>query len=330
MYEQGLQICDLTHYRGHLLREERAASTIENYLRDVRAFTGWLNGKSVTRELAAARKEHLLAEGLASVTVNAKLSAVNSMFRFLGWEECRVKLLRLQRRAFREASEELTKEEYQRLIHAAQELGRERLGLLLETICATGIRVSEVRVVTVEAVRRGRADVALKGKVRTILLPQKLCRKLLKYAKKHGITAGEIFQTKSGAYLSRKQIWREMKSLCGTAGVEPSMVRTWDMRGKSWTSPGGGSVSRPFYLPLLCGDLWRSWRQQRRRPERGGGARAGGLSCDGRSAGRGNLRKLQENPGEGRGSFCGWITFTACPGKGRQRGMSVFASAWRR
>ena len=230
MYEQGLQTRDLKCYREHLLREERAPSTVENYLRDARAFAVWLDGRALTKELAAAWKEHLLARGRAPATVNAKLSAVNSLFRFLGREECRVKLLRLQRRAFRETSRELTQGEYQRLLSAARGRSRERLELLLETICATGIRVSEVRYVTVEAVRRGRADIALKGKIRTILLPGKLCRKLLKYAKSRGTASGEIFRTKNGTGLCRKQIWHEMKSLCAAAGVEPSKVFPHNLR----------------------------------------------------------------------------------------------------
>lgn len=230
MREQKLQIRDLNRYREYLLQEERAPSTVENYLRDVRAFAVWLDGRAATKELAAAWKEHLLAQGRAPATVNAKLSAVNSLFRFLGREGCRVKLLKLQRRAFRETSRELTQKEYRRLLAAARGRGRERLELLLETICATGIRVSEVRYITVEAARRGRTDIALKGKIRTILLPGKLCRKLLQYAKKRGTASGEIFRTKNGAGLCRKQIWREMKSLCRAAGVEPSKVFPHNLR----------------------------------------------------------------------------------------------------
>lgn len=209
MDRKTLALSDLAAYRAHLLREERAPATVENYLRDARAFAGWLGGRAVTKELAAAWKGRLLARGLAPATVNAKLSALNSLLRFLGREECRVRLLRLQRRAFRETSRELTQGEYQRLLSAARARGRERLELLLETVCATGIRVSEVGYITVEAARRGRAEISLKGKIRTILMPGKLCCKLLKYAKKQKIASGEIFLTKSGKGLSRRQIWRE-------------------------------------------------------------------------------------------------------------------------
>ncbi len=230
MRQQQLNTRGFDAYRTHLLREERAPSTIANYLRAIQAFSAWLDGRAVTKELAAAWKEHLLARGQAPVTVNAKLSALNGFLRFSGLDGCRVKLLKLQRRAFRDGSRELTRDEYQRLLDAARSRGQERLELLLETICATGIRVSEARYITVEAARRGRADVSLKGKVRTILLPGKLCRKLLKYAKKRKTAAGEIFLTRGGRGLSRRQIWREMKGLCGQAGVEPSKVFPHNLR----------------------------------------------------------------------------------------------------
>ena len=227
---QRLKNEQLNSYREHLLREERAPGTVEKYLRDICAFAEWLNGREITRELGAAWKEHLLSQGQAPVTVNAKLSALNGLLGFLGLEGCRVKSLKIQRRTFRENARELTREEYQRLVSAAQSGGQDRLGLLLETICATGIRVSEVSYITVEAAKRGRADVSLKGKIRTILLPNRLCRKLLKYAKKHKTTSGEIFRTRSGKSLSRSQIWREMKSLCEKAGVEASKVFPHNLR----------------------------------------------------------------------------------------------------
>ena len=158
------------------------------------------------------------------------LSAVNRLLKFLGREECRVRSLRIQRRTFREQRRELTRGEYQRLLDAAAGLGRERLALLMETICATGIRVSEVQYITVEAARAGRTEIRLKGKIRTILLPSKLCRKLLKYARKQKTASGEIFLTRSGAPVSRRQIWREMKALCKEAGVEASKVFPHNLR----------------------------------------------------------------------------------------------------
>jgi site-specific recombinase XerD len=158
------------------------------------------------------------------------LSALNRFLRFLGREDCRIRFLRLQRRTFREQKREITREDYRRLLDAAGERGQKRLALLMETICSTGIRVSEVRWITLEAARQGRAEISLKGKIRTILLPTKLCRKLLKYAKERKIASGEIFLTGSGKSLSRRQIWREMKQLCALAGVEASKVFPHNLR----------------------------------------------------------------------------------------------------
>ena len=214
-----------------MLRErERSPGTIEKYLRDIRAFAAWLGGAEVTRERAAAWRDSLLERGYAPVTVNSMVAAVNQFFAFLGWEDCKVKALKIQRKLFRDDRKELTREEYQRLLDSAHELGRERLALLLETICATGIRVSEVKYITVEAAQAGRAEISLKGKLRTILLPGKLCRKLKKYARQQKTASGEIFLTRSGKSLSRRQIWAEMKRLCNAAGVAPSKVFPHNLR----------------------------------------------------------------------------------------------------
>ena len=214
-----------------MLRErERSPGTIEKYLRDIRAFAAWLGGAEVTRERAAAWRDSLLERGYAPVTVNSMVAAVNQFFAFLGWEDCKVKALKIQRKLFRDDRKELTREEYQRLLDSAHELGRERLALLLETICATGIRVSEVKYITVEAAHAGRAEISLKGKLRVILLPGKLCRKLKKYARAQKIASGEIFLTRSGRSLSRRQIWAEMKRLCKAAGVAPSKVFPHNLR----------------------------------------------------------------------------------------------------
>ena len=166
---------------------------MEKYLRDIRSFACWLDGRDISKELASEWKSHLVSQDYAPTTVNAMLSALNSLLKFLDLQECRVKFLKIQRRLFRDANRELTKEDYQRLLNTAYQLGRERLGLLVETIGATGIRVSEVPYITVEAVQQGKAEIALKGKIRTILLPGKLCRKLLKYAKKQKTASGAIF-----------------------------------------------------------------------------------------------------------------------------------------
>ncbi len=220
----------ITAFGRYLQKAERSSGTIEKYLRDAAAFVRWLAGEPLTRERTAAWRDDLLERGYAPVTVNSMTAAVNQLFSFLGWEDCKVKALKIQRKLFRDDRRELTREEYQRLLDAAHGLGRERLALLLETICATGIRVSEVKYITVEAARAGRAEVSLKGKLRTILLPGKLCRKLKKYARAQKTASGEIFRTRSGKSLSRRQIWAEMKRLCKSAGVAPSKVFPHNLR----------------------------------------------------------------------------------------------------
>lgn len=214
----------------HLHMEEREQSTIEKYQRDMHLFAVWAGEREVNKVLTSAWKEHLKAQGCKPETINGKLSALNKFLRFIGWEECRVKPLRIQRRLFRGAERNLTKDEYLRLVDTAAGMGRARLALLMETICATGIRVSEVKYITVEAIRVGYAEVALKGKIRTILIPGKLCRKLEKYAKKQKIASGELFVTRSGKGLTRRQIWAEMKAICHAAGVESSKVFPHNLR----------------------------------------------------------------------------------------------------
>ena len=221
---------EIRQFSDALAEEERSAGTIEKYVRDVRRFAVWLDGEEVSRERTAAWRDGLLERGYAPVTINSMVAAVNQFFTFLGWEECKVKALKIQRKLFRDDRRELTREEYQRLLDAAHGLGRERLALLLETICATGIRVSEVKYITVEAAHAGRAEISLKGKLRTILLPGKLCRKLKKYARQQKNASGEIFLTRSGKSLSRRQIWAEMKRLCKAAGVAPSKVFPHNLR----------------------------------------------------------------------------------------------------
>lgn len=230
MSVRRLTLEQLDAYDTFLRQEERSSGTREKYRRDMKAFYLWLKERAVTKEAVIEWKEHLVDAGYASVTVNSMLAALNGLFGFLGWEEYRVKFLKIQRRMFREEDRELTQEEYNRLLRTARNRGRERLALLMETICATGIRVSEVRHITVEAARTGKAEVALKGKIRIILLPGKLCRKLLKYAKKQKIVSGEIFLTENGKSLNRRQIWAEMKGLCEYAGVTPSKVYPHNLR----------------------------------------------------------------------------------------------------
>ena len=230
MKERLLNSRQLELFTRKLREDERSAGTIENYLRHIRAFAAWVQGRPVTKELAAEWKEHLVSSDYCPGTINTMLVSLNRFFGFLGWNDCQVKTLRIQRRLFREDCKELTRKEYQRLIAAAQSTGRERLMLLMETICSTGIRVSEVKYITVEALKLGKAEISLKGKIRTILLPNKLCRKLLKYAKKQRTASGEVFLTRNGTSLSRKQIWAEMKSVCEKARVAASKVFPHNLR----------------------------------------------------------------------------------------------------
>ena len=217
-------------FERHLQDEERSGATLKKYLREAGRFAAWLGDGEVTKAKVALWKETLRDASYSPATINGKLTALDRLLRFLGWEDCCVKHLRLQRRLFRESSRELTRSEYERLVAAADTLGRKRLALLMETICATGIRVSEVQYITWEAASQGKAEISLKGKIRTILLPGKLCRKLLKYAQKQKIASGELFRTGSGKSLSRKQIWAEMKAVCERAGVEPSKVFPHNLR----------------------------------------------------------------------------------------------------
>ena len=230
MSEHKLTPLQIQAFARHLLLEEKSAATMEKYLRDIRAFACWLGDREICKELTAEWKAYLAEQGYAPASINAMLSALNSLLAYLDLNDCRVKFLKIQRRLFRDAGRELSRAEYERLVETAANLSRPRLALLMEAICGTGVRVSEVRYLTVEAVQAGRADISLKGKIRTILIPNKLCRKLLKYARKQKITSGEIFLTRSGKGMSRRQIWAEMKSLCERAGVEPSKVFPHNLR----------------------------------------------------------------------------------------------------
>ena len=221
---------EIEMYGRYLKSEERGKSTVEKYLREIRRFADWLQERPLTKEETAGWKEHQLSSGYQPVSINCMCSALNGFLTFLGREDCRVRYLRIQRRLFRSRERELNREEYLRLLDAAQKKGRGQLKLLMETICAAGIRVSEVRYITMEAARMGRAEIFLKGKVRVILLPGKLCRKLLKYAKKKKISSGEIFLTRTGKGISRGEIWAAMKSLCNAAGVERTKVFPHNLR----------------------------------------------------------------------------------------------------
>lgn len=228
--ERKIENSQFSAFYDWLKEDERGIGTIEKYIRDVKSFAVWLEGRPACKECVAQWKEYLQKGGYQPVTVNGKLSALNKFFAFLGWVDCRVKYLKIQRRTFRSRERNLTREDYTRLVETANRLGKERLSLLIETICATGIRVGELKYITMEAIQSEIAEISLKGKIRTILLPRKLCRKLRKYAGKKKIASGEIFLTRSGRGLRRRQIWAEMKALCEKAGVERTKVFPHNLR----------------------------------------------------------------------------------------------------
>lgn len=215
-------------FREHLVMEEKSAHTVEKYIRDIRAFSAFLNGKAVTKEMVMAYKQRLSEERYAVRSMNSMLASIHSFLDFQGWQDCRVKSLKLQRSVYCSEEKELTKVEYLRLLAAAK--GQPRLRLILETICGTGIRVSELSYFTVESVRGGEISVQCKGKIRTILIPGKLRGLLLSYAKKNGIRSGVIFTTRNGKPLSRSSIWARMKTLCEQAQVKASKVFPHNLR----------------------------------------------------------------------------------------------------
>ena len=210
--------------------EEKSENTIEKYLRDVRAFAEYLSGAEITKETVIAYKNKLLSENYAVRSMNSMLASLNSLFSFLGWSDCKVKSIKLQRQIYCSEEKELTKAEYIRLVHTAKQKGNERLNLILQTICGTGIRVSELQFITVEAVKNGEAVVSLKGKTRSVFIVKELKKKLLRYASEQRITSGTIFITRTGRPMSRTNIWREMKGLCEQAGVNPQKVFPHNLR----------------------------------------------------------------------------------------------------
>lgn len=215
-------------FANYLCREEKSVATQEKYLRDVRAFSLYAAGGEITKELVISWKKHLVEQGYAVRSINSMLASVNSLLDFLGLPGCKVKNIRIQQQTYCAEDKELTKAEYLRLLEASKK--NEQLNLVIQTICGTGIRVSELRYFTVEAVKRGEVTVDCKSKTRTILVPGKLKNILLNYAKRHGITAGEIFITRTGKPLNRSNIWAAMKKLCESAGVKPSKVFPHNLR----------------------------------------------------------------------------------------------------
>ena len=218
----------LKEFANHLCREEKSNATQEKYLRDVQAFCVHADGNEISKELIIAWKKTLVERGYAVRSINSMLASVNSLLEFLGLSNCKAKNIRTQRQTYCAEDKELTKTEYLRLLAASKK--NEQLNFVIQTICGTGIRVSELRYFTVEAIRYGEVIVDCKNKTRTILVPGKLKNILLNYAKRHGVTTGAIFVTRTGKPLNRSNIWSAMKKLCAAAGVKPSKVFPHNLR----------------------------------------------------------------------------------------------------
>lgn len=214
----------------YLQNEEKSCNTQEKYIRDVKAFYQFAGNKNVTKEVVIEYKMGLISKDYAIRSINSMLASLNCFFKYLGWNDLQVKSIKIQRQTYCPKEKELTKQEYLKLVNAAGSRGNERLNLLLQTICGTGIRVSELQYITVEAAKCGEAKVLLKGKNRIVFIVSDLRKKLLNYAKRHKITSGPIFITGAGKLMSRSNIWREMKNLCVFANVNPQKVFPHNLR----------------------------------------------------------------------------------------------------
>lgn len=219
-------------FHAYLLQEEKSKATTEKYLRDINTFMQWKTQsciKGIDKVTVLSYKDYL-CEHYAVSSVNSMLSSLNSFFDFCEWYELKVKALKLQRKIFSSSEKELTRAEYTRLLRAAKDKNNQRLYLLLQTICSTGIRVSELRFITVQSLCRGYAEISCKGKRRTVFLPDELCRMLKLYAQSQNIKSGSVFVTRNGNPLDRSNIWSDMKKLCREANVSEKKVFPHNLR----------------------------------------------------------------------------------------------------
>ena len=219
----------ILNFKNYLIEEEKSKATLEKYVRDIEAFHTWIGEKDLDKGCVLTYKAHL-CEKYATASVNSILSSINSFFAFLEWYELRVKTIKVQKQIFTSNEKELTKNEYERLLTAAKAKSNQRLYLLMQTICSTGIRVSELRFITVEAINRGRAEINCKGKQRSAFLPTELCKILKNYVKEQKIKSGAVFVSKNGNPLDRSNIWSDMKKLCKEAGVSEKKVFPHNLR----------------------------------------------------------------------------------------------------
>ena len=219
----------LREFEVHLREEERSPATIEKYLHDIKLFSCFIGKEEVCKTSIMEYKQRL-GDSYAIASANSMLAALNSFLRFCGWEDMCIKRFKVQRQAYCSEEKELTRAEYVRLLDAANKRKNARLNLIIQTICGTGIRVSELEYITVEAVKRGEALVNCKGKTRRIFIVSELKKKLLFYIKEQKILSGAVFVTKGGKPISRHSVWRDMKSLCRDANVSPSKVFPHNLR----------------------------------------------------------------------------------------------------
>ena len=213
----------IQNFKEFLMNEEKAVATIEKYIHDVLAFVIWMAGAEVTK-VAVLKYKQELTEKYAPASVNSMLSSLNAFFSYNEWYDCKVKTLKIQKQIFASKDKELTKTEYEKLIIAAKQKNNQRLYFLMQTICSTGIRVSELRFITVESVIKGQAYINCKGKMRVVILTNQLCKMLKGYIRENKIISGSVFVTKTGKPLDRSNIWSDLKKLCESAGVDKSKV----------------------------------------------------------------------------------------------------------
>lgn len=217
-------------FRKHLKEEEKSRATVEKYTRDVRAFASFANGRSVTKGLAIAYKEWLCKKGYAPASINSMLAAMNSLFSCMDWTDCRMKYIKFQKPIYCLEEKELKREEYMQLVEEAEKQGKMWLSLILQTMGATGIRVSELKLITVDAVEKGEARVFCKGKARIVFLVKNLQVKLRRYIKEKGIKSGAVFVTRTGRSIDRVAIWRSMKKLGKKAELNSQKVFPHNLR----------------------------------------------------------------------------------------------------
>lgn len=230
MIKRVIKDKSIEKFRKFLLREEKSENTVKKYTHDVAVFAKYCGIRELTKEAVVEYKKNLIEKGYALRSINSMLASLNSFFSFLGLYDLRIKTLKIQNQIFRSEETELTRKEYESLCQSAEGDNNERLCLILQTICGTGIRVSELKFITVEAVKRGEAVVSLKGKTRRIFIVNRLKKKLLCYITEQGIKEGAVFVTRSGNPIDRTSIWREMKSLCNEANLNPKKVFPHNLR----------------------------------------------------------------------------------------------------